>query len=100
MSEPFYIKDLSGGRYVQPASGYYGSLILNSDVKPTMEWRFVQIEGQWGYIEHKSSGQIIHPSFQSTKATANSLTLSRLRRNVALFAFDQVNNHIIHKNGG
>ncbi|XP_052271369.1 uncharacterized protein LOC127872078 [Dreissena polymorpha] len=70
-----------------------------------MIWRFLPVKDErgkdeWGYIEHLSSGKILHPFGGGHDPWDEThLVLHRDRHRGALFKIDQVNNHIIHMSG-
>ena len=67
-----------------------------------LQFRFVAVEeaGHYGYIEHVSSGKIVHPSGGSVNPTDNTELVLRSGRHAgALFGFDESNATILHKSG-
>ncbi|KAH3846806.1 hypothetical protein DPMN_089113 [Dreissena polymorpha] len=57
MSETFFIKHLSSGRFFYPKGGWSNpgndtEIVLHSDVHANMHWKFVLVKDYWGYIEH------------------------------------------------
>jgi hypothetical protein len=105
MAVNFLIKHRSSGKYFHPFGGNANpdndtAIVLNGDVHKNMYWTFEQIDDRWGYIKHVSSGKIIHPkgcTFSPGNETG--LLLHSNRHWGALFALDEVNNHVIHKGG-
>jgi len=67
-----------------------------------LQFRFVAVDGagHYGYIEHVSSGKIVHPSGGSVIPTDDTeLVLHSGRHAGALFGFDEDNTFILHKSG-
>lgn len=63
-----YIFHNASGKLVRSADGSYNppndtNIVLNSDNSGPgrLQFRFVPDNGEWGYIEHISSGKVIHP---------------------------------------
>ena len=67
-----------------------------------LQVRFVAVPdaGHFGYIEHVSSGKVVHPSGGSLKPGNNTQLVYHSGRHAgALFAFDDENERIIHRDG-
>ena len=104
-----YIYHSSSGKLVHPYGGSANpidntELVLHSDKdNPSrLQMRFVaeQREGHFGYIEHVSSGKIVHPSGGSLNPGENTkLVLHSDRHHAALFRFNEADNTLKHKGG-
>ena len=104
-----YIYHSSSGKLVHPYGGSSNprdntELVLHSDKDDPsrLQMRFVaeQREGHFGYIEHVSSGKIVHPSGGSLNPGENTkLVLHSDRHHAALFRFNEADNTLIHKGG-
>lgn len=106
MSTTFLIKHKVGGRFVHPRDGHipnppnFCPLITRSAIHDRMHFEFDPVEDGWGYIRHVTSGKIIHPKGGTTNpANHVCLLLHEERNGTALFAIDETNDLIIHKDG-
>ena len=118
MSSPIgYIFHQPTGKLIHPKGGSRNPsndtpLVIHSDKNdPTrLQFRFVPVKGysRLGYIEHVSSGKIIHPKGGSVDPGNNTcLVFHENRHNGALFEFDlndyeikHTGKKIWHPNGG
>ncbi|KAH3846786.1 galactose-binding lectin-like [Dreissena polymorpha] len=105
MSEPFLIKHMSSGKFFHPRGGSENpcdgtEIILCSPIHTHMHWKFVRVEGQWGYIQHAESGKIINPKGGSLcSGNETELVVNNDRQQGALFSLDACNHHLVHKGG-
>lgn len=72
-------------------------LVLHPDRRDSerLLFRFVQAEGHWGYIEHRS-GLILYPE---NPKHADFCYLVKARKDGCLVTIDQANDEIVNKNG-
>lgn len=104
-----YIFHRSSRKLVHPFGGSFNpenntELVLHSskDNPGRLQVRFVPVEGfgHFGYIEHVSSGKIVHPLGGSlTPENDTRLVYHSDRHAGALFAFDEEGEHIMHRDG-
>lgn len=104
-----YIYHSSSGKLVHPFGGSSNpndntELVLydNKDDPSRLQMRFVpkRGEGHFGYIEHVSSGKVVHPLGGRLDPVENArLVLHRDRHDAALFGFNEADKTIIHKGG-
>ena len=97
------------GKLIHPKGGSRNPgndtpLVVHSDRNDPirLQVRFVPVQGYspFGYIEHVSSGKIIHPAGGKANPGNNtSLVYHEHRHNGALFKFDE-NNYVIEHIGG
>ena len=80
--------------------GDHTDVIVHSDQHDRMVFEFQPVEGEWGYMVHKSSSKLVHPYLGAVKPSiGTSLVIHSDRHAAALFAIDQVKNRILHKGG-
>ena len=104
-----YIFHRSSRKLVHPSGGSSNPgndtpLVLHSDKNSPerLQVRFVPVEGfgHFGYIEHVSSGKIVHPHGGSlTPGNDTRLVYHSDRHAAALFAFDEEDERIMHRDG-
>lgn len=104
-----YIFHRSSLKLVHPKGGSSNPgndtrLVLHSDkmVPQRLQVRFVPVEGfgHFGYIEHVSSGKIVHPDGgHLDPGNDTSLVYHSDRHAGALFAFNQEDERIMHRGG-
>lgn len=100
----FLIRHKSSGKYVHP---YYSDveipnndeLVLYHGFQDHIHMTFDIVENEWGYIRHVESGKVFHPYYGLTEDNTH-VVLHSDHQPWALFAFDQVNNHIVHRESG
>ena len=84
----------------QPANDTRLVVHSSNDDKDRLQVRFIPVEGHFGYIEHVSSGRIVHPKGGKCNPQNNTALVFHSDQHAgALFAFDEVNNRIMHKGG-
>ena len=104
-----YILHRSSRKLVHPSGGSSNpsngtELVVHSDKNSPqrLEVRFVPVEGfgHFGYIEHVSSGKIVHPrGGKLNPGNGTKLVYHSDRHAAALFAFDEENERIVHRDG-
>ena len=104
-----YLHHWSSRKLVHPKGGSHDpgndtNLVVNStkDDPSRLQFRFVAVDGagHFGYIEHVSSGKIVHPKGGSLDpGNDTNLVLHSNRHAGALFGFDEENIVIMHKGG-
>ena len=107
-----YLHHWSSRKLVHPKGGSHHpgngtDLVLNSakddQSSYRLQFRFVAVDraGHFGYIEHVSSGKIVHPKGKGSLDPGNetNLILHSNRHAGALFGFDEENLVILHKGG-
>lgn len=109
MAQVGYIFHRSSGKLVHPFGGYCNpgndtKLVLHSakDGPERLQVRYVPVEGAggFGYIEHVSSGKIVHPYGGSlTPGDDTPLVYHSDRHFGALFTFNVEDEYIMHKSG-
>jgi hypothetical protein len=90
-----------------PFSGSGTPLTLSKNVQPDPVQdavRFVPVPiykaGHFGFIQHVSSGKIVHPHHGKIKPDGDTHLVFHPHKHAgALFAFDEENMHIVHKSG-
>ena len=85
-----------------PGNGTHLIVFGSKEDPGRLQFRFVAVDGagHFGYIEHVSSGKIVHPEGGSLDpGNATSLVLHSDRHAGALFGFDEENLVILHKGG-
>ncbi len=102
-----YLFHRSSGKLVHPLQGSSqpsdGTKLVLHGAKSDparLQVRFVPVEtfGHFGYIEHVSSKKIVHPSGGSlSPGDGTSLVYHSARHVGALFAFDEKDEHIMHR---
>jgi len=74
----------------------------SKDIPSRLQFRFVAVDGagHYGYIEHVTSGKIVHPKGGHYNPSDDTeLVLHSSRHAGALFGFDEENIVILHKSG-
>ena len=104
-----YLYHWSSKMLIHPKGGSHnpgndtGLVVYASKNDPgRLQFRFVAVEGagHYGYIEHVSSGKIVHPKGGSLNPDDNThLVFHSGRHAGCLFGFDEANNLILHKSG-
>ena len=104
-----YLYHWSSRRPIHPSGGSHNPgndtvlVVYNSKNDPTrLQFRFVAVDGagHFGYIEHVSSGKIIHPKGGDLDPGNDTrLVLHSGRHAGALFGFDEDNAVILHRGG-
>ena len=104
-----FIYHCSSGKLVHPYGGSHKpadntALVLydGKDDPSRLQMRFVAEhgEGHFGYIEHVSSGKVVHPCGGSLNPGENTcLVLHSDRHHAALFQFNEFDKTLIHKGG-
>ena len=102
-----YIFHRSSGKLVHPLGGSSQPsddtvlVIHGAKSNPArLQVRFVPVEGfgHFGYIEQVSSGKIVHPLGGSLSPGDNTSVVYHSARHAgALFAFDEEDEHIMHR---
>ena len=102
----FALKNILSEKFIHPTN--QGNLLRNDDllvlwnsIHDNTTYIFDQVDGQWGYIRHIKSGMVWHPYGGPSKSTTRGtkICLHSDRGRHALWALDQVNNHIVHRDG-
>ena len=104
-----YLHHWSSRKLVHPRGGSHNpgndtELVVHSakDDPGRLQFRFVAVDGagHFGYIEHVSSGKVVHPKGGSLNPGNDTrLVLHSDRHAGALFGFDEENIVILHKGG-
>ena len=104
----FYIKHIKSAKYIHPESGSSPqnrtALVVNSGAlgEKRIQFRFIPVEGEkkFGYLENVETGRIVHPlSPTETPPNETPLVFHSARMRKALFAYDSLNDAIMHISG-
>ncbi|CAL4139182.1 unnamed protein product [Meganyctiphanes norvegica] len=100
----FVIKNQHCGKYIHPVQPQHhdrGELYLWDGFYDKTIYVFEQADGEWGYIRQKDSDQVWQPRGMEINAMTNTevLRIHSGRERYSLFAIDQLNGHIIHRDG-
>lgn len=101
----FVIKNMHCGKYVIPSTANNvpdnDPLVMWDDFYTHTRYRFEPVEGIWGYIREVKSNKVWQPLSGGTysRSEGRHLVLWPTEARWALFAIDQVNNRIIHRDG-
>lgn len=103
VSSPFVVKHLSSGKYihVQNCSDEDNTkLVLHDGSHDKMYFTFERVDGDWGYVIHKSSGKVVVPLSGGVKPEDNiELVISSSKSEAAFFFLDPELGTIMHQGG-
>ncbi|CAL4128058.1 unnamed protein product [Meganyctiphanes norvegica] len=102
----FIFKNKRSGRYIHRCGKQFTTLEheplwLWDCLHPRAHYVFEQVDNEWGYIHPKESDEFWHPVGGQMNTTTNGeeLHLHPSKPRHAMFAIDQVNGYIIHRDG-
>jgi len=100
----FFIKHQPTGKYVHLQPGCMDNdnnkLLFCSEPQDDCHFTFEAVEGVWGYLKHTSSGKYVIPyGTPEHPDDFVKLVIHHEPSNLALFAIDQINHWLIHKDG-
>ncbi|CAL4217339.1 unnamed protein product [Meganyctiphanes norvegica] len=98
----FYIKHVSTGRFLhlQPKSNQNDNtkIVFCDEIQIDCKFTFEPVDGAWGYLKHVDSGKYIQPYGGNEKPeNFTKLVIHEEASPASLFAIDQINNWLIHK---
>ena len=105
MSVTFLIRHKSSGKFIYPRLWKFPQpemINFDSVSNANMQWKFIHIEGVYGYIQHVASGKIVQPidSIDHINPAKNDLlTVYNNQNSACLFVLDEVRHWIMHKGG-
>ncbi|XP_041368082.1 uncharacterized protein LOC121382621 isoform X2 [Gigantopelta aegis] len=104
-SPPGMIRHFCGKSYIHPHGGSSNpsdntKLIVHGGFHANMQFRFVQVQGHWGFIEHVPSGKFFHPQGgRRNPEKGTNLILHGGYHGGCLFTYNEDHNVIQHRGG-
>ncbi|CAL4168420.1 unnamed protein product [Meganyctiphanes norvegica] len=100
----FLIKHKTTGKFVHLQPGGMNNdntkLLFCNEPQDDAQFTFEPVDGVWGYLKHISSGKYVRPyGAPERPEDFVKLVIHQEATKLALFAIDQINHWLIHKDG-